>query len=331
MLPPGLVRIIRPPIAFALQVLCWPLAWILSIRDLGVLAAPAFERFGWVLLKRHYYGPIPSPDELADPLLNEPSELPGLTIDSNAARQLVQNHLRPFIQEFSREYPIEKPLTPHGYYLINGSYMAVDAHMYWALIRHFRPSRIIEIGAGMSTVVAAAACQKNASQDQPRTELIAIDPYPHPAVAAGLPGLSKLIPQRIQDVPMELFTSLTDGDFLFIDSTHVLRPGGDVQREYLEILPRLKPGVFVHIHDVHLPGTYPRVYMNNHWYWNEQFLLQAFLAFNDRFRVLWPGALMYAEHRSWMHEVFPEIDAMRKQFPLAEPSAFWMRVAPSHS
>jgi hypothetical protein len=112
---------------------------------------------------------------------------------------------------------------------------------------------------------------------------------------------------------------------LFIDSTHVLREGSDVQFEYLELLPALPPNVFVHVHDISLPRRYPRCYVEQGIFWNEQYLLQAFLAYNSRFEVLWAGNYLLLRHPALMQATFPEIAAMRSRYPLAEPSALWMR------
>src|SRR5262249_32581609 len=111
--------------------------------------------------------------------------------------------------------------------------------------------------------------------------------------------------------------------------THVLRPGGDVQLEYCELLPRLKPGVLVHIHDISLPKPYTDFYFKNHLYWNEQYLLQAFLTYNSRVEVLWPGTYMFMKHPVRLTKVWPELKATRDKFPLAEPSSFWLRVRPA--
>jgi hypothetical protein len=161
-------------------------------------------------------------------------------------------------------------------------------------------------------------------------QLTSIEPFPTPALREGFPGLSRLIEKRVQDVGLGLFTALEEGDILFIDSTHVLRSGGDVQLEYCEILPRLAPGVIVHIHDISLPKPYPRVYFEkNHYYWNEQYLLQAFLAFNSRFEVIWPGNYMMEKYPERVITVFPEYHQMRATFPSSEPASFWMRVRPA--
>jgi len=106
----------------------------------------------------------------------------------------------------------------------------------------------------------------------------------------------------------------------------VLRWGNDVDHLYLNVLPLLQDGVLVHIHDISLPMPYPKVYFDNQLYWNEQYLLQAFLMFNSRFRVIWPGNYMMLRHPAKMLAVFPEIADMRAVYPSSEPTAFWMRV-----
>jgi hypothetical protein len=156
--------------------------------------------------------------------------------------------------------------------------------------------------------------------------LTAIEPFPSAALKRGLPGLTRLIESTVQNVGLELFASLQSGDILFIDSSHVLRSGGDVQLEYCEILPRLAPGVLVHIHDISLPKSYPRVYFENRLYFNEQYLLQAFMCFNSRFEVIWPGNYMMLKYAERVCGVFPEYWEMRKVYPSSEPSSFWIRV-----
>jgi hypothetical protein len=109
-------------------------------------------------------------------------------------------------------------------------------------------------------------------------------------------------------------------DILFIDSSHVLRIGSDVQYLFLEVLPRLAPGVLVHIHDIFMPAEYPREWVLTHGYfWTEQYLLQAFLTFNTSWEVIWAGSFMQLNHRESLACAFPQavLDAM--------PGSFWIR------
>lgn len=286
----------------------------------------AFYRLGYHLLAKHFYLPIPDDTDELDNFWVESSALVGVDMNDTAGIEIMEKFAPRYLPEFRTMFPIEGPLKPPGFYLINGGYMAIDAHVYYCLIRHHKPSRIVEIGNGNSTLLAIAASKKNEEETGQRPKLTSIDPYPWSIFRQGYAGLDDLIVKRVQDVPLSLFEQLEAGDILFIDSSHVIRSGNDVHYEYLEILPRLKPGVLVHVHDISLPKPYPKVYYDNHLYWNEQYLLQAFLLFNDRFEVIWPGNYLMLKYPERMLAVFPEFQRMRQDYPMSEPTAFWMRV-----
>lgn len=284
-----------------------------------------FYEHGFHLLRKHFYLPIPDDQDDLKGFWDQPSALAGIDMNEVAAYDLMDIVLPPFLNEFRLRFPIEKPDQPEGFWLINGGYMAVDAHLLYGLIRNYKPRRIVEIGNGNSTFLSIEAAKKN-RDDGYETEVISIDPYPWEIFRHGYPGLSELIVKPVQKVPIPFFEQLDKNDILFIDSSHVIRSGNDVHYEYLEILPRLAPGVMVHIHDISLPKPYPKVYFDNQLYWNEQYLLQAFLTYNSRFEVLWPGNYMMHKAPEKMHAVFPEIIIMRASYPSSEPTAFWMRV-----
>ena len=282
---------------------------------------------GFHLLRKTYYSPVPEKADLDDTFWQRRPELVGLEMNEEYALDLLQNVFPRYLDEFRESFPIHRSSPDQTqFYLINGSFMAIDAHVYYIFIRHFKPNRIIEIGAGNSTILAAEACRHNLKESSAAPSLTAIEPFPSKTLRRGIPGLSKLIQDKVQNVDLELFTSLAAGDILFIDSSHVLRSGGDVQQEYCEILPRLAPGVLVHIHDISLPKPYPRVYFETQVYFNEQYLLQAFLCYNSRFEVIWPGNHMMLKYPEKVRTVFPEYEEMRKSYPSSEPSSFWLRV-----
>jgi len=116
------------------------------------------------------------------------------------------------------------------------------------------------------------------------------------------------------------FGKLKENDILFIDSSHVLKIGSDVQYEYLDILPRLSKGVIVHVHDIFLPAEYPKEWvLKDYIFWTEQYLLQAFLAFNDSFEVLWAGHYMHLKYPNKLEDAF----SYKRDERL--PGSFWMR------
>ena len=189
------------------------------------------------------------------------------------------------------------------------------------MIRHFKPKRIFEIGSGNSTYLSAQAVLKDKEDNGHKCELIAVEPYPNDVLKAGFPGLSELISTKIQDIPLSEFNKLKENDILFIDSSHVLKIGSDVQYEYLEILPRLNKGVIVHLHDIFLPAEYPREWvLKDYRFWTEQYLLQAFLAFNDNFEVLWAGSYIHLKHPDKLEAAFSSYKRDERL-----PGSFWIR------
>jgi hypothetical protein len=185
------------------------------------------------------------------------------------------------------------------------------------MIRHFQPRKIIEVGSGFSSLVAAEAIARNGG-----SELICIDPFPLDFLRKGVPGLHSLIEKKVEDIDLEFFSQLHSGDILFIDSSHTVRIGGDVNYLFLEVLPRLKPGVIVHVHDIFFPFDYPRDWVTDEFrFWSEQYLLQAFLTFNSTFEVL-----MANNYLSHYYE-----DAVKTAFPSLTSwggGSFWMRRKP---
>ena len=164
----------------------------------------------------------------------------------------------------------------------------MDADLLYATVRSARPRLVIEVGSGFSTLVLDQAARRNAEDGAP-ARLVTIDPYPSPLIA---PLETELHPVRGTEVPLSEFEALEAGDILFCDTTHTVKLGSEVNYLILEVLPRLAPGVLVHFHDVFLPWEYPRKWpLRSRWYWSEQYLLQAFLAFNPAFEILFASQL----------------------------------------
>lgn len=130
-----------------------------------------------------------------------------------------------------------------------------------------------------------------------------------------------LIREKVEDIPVSFFEQLKENDFLFIDSSHIIRPQGDVLFEYLELLPVLKKGVLVHIHDIFSPKDYPENWVFDHSFWNEQYLLDAFLTFNRDYTII--GALNFLRHnyRKQLASKCPIFESQNGR----EPAALWMR------
>ncbi|HVF56474.1 MAG TPA: class I SAM-dependent methyltransferase [Pyrinomonadaceae bacterium] len=281
---------------------------------------PLWQRLGVHVVPNHFYQPIPDTRTLREDLWRNRSELGGINFNDGRQTELLALFRERYAAEYEN-FPREKTSAPQQYYTNNGAFESVDGEILYCMIRHFKPRRIFEIGSGNSTYLSAQAALKNTEEDGRECRLTAFEPYPNEVLRAGFPGLSELVERKVQDVPAEKFEELEAGDILFIDSSHVLKIGSDVQYEYLEILPRLRPGVIVHVHDIFLPAEYPREWvLDSYTFWNEQYLLQAFLAFNESFEVLWAGSYMHLVHPDKLEAAFVSYDRAKNW-----PGSFWMR------
>jgi predicted O-methyltransferase YrrM len=282
-------------------------------------ALPRFQRLadraGFQLRSDHYYEPTYAETHLpADTSSERP--LPG--IDLNEAGQLALLARLSFADEL-RALPIAKP-SEIEFGFAQTMYGPGDAEIYYSLIRHFRPRRIIEIGSGQSTLIALAAIAANRADDLScACTITCIEPYEMPWLEQVAVDVVR---ERVETVALDRFAALGGNDILFIDSSHVIRPYGDVLREFHEILPSLAPGVLVHVHDIFTPRDYPEAWLRaQRRLWNEQYLLEAFLAFNPRFTVI--CAANWLKHNHW--------EAFSRACPVVtrahEPGGFWMQVA----
>jgi hypothetical protein len=170
-----------------------------------------------------------------------------------------------------------------GYRFRNDYFTSPDAEVAYAIVRLFRPQRIIEIGSGHSTKLFREAIQDAGLI----ARLVSIDPVPRADIRAVA---DEVVPERLERVPSSRFQELSANDILFIDSSHEISIGNDVVNLALRIVPELRAGVLIHFHDIFLPFDYPKAWIvNNEWTWNEQYLVQALLQGSTEFHVLWPG------------------------------------------
>lgn len=261
-----------------------------------------------------YWEPQFNPAHLMRPLGKE-RELPGL--DLNVAEQLEILAKFKFNDELLK-FPKEKSDKTEFYYN-NSNFSYGDAEYLYNIIRLFKPRRIVEIGSGHSTLMAINAIRANKREDGSyNCKHICIEPYECP----WLNALDvEVIRKPVEKTGKDIFTLLEGNDLLFIDSSHIIRPQGDVLFEYLEILPVLKPGVIVHIHDIFTPKDYPEEWIvRDIRFWNEQYLLEAFLAFNKNYKII--GSLNYLKthHFTELSRACP----MLKDRPHRNPASFYI-------
>lgn len=305
-----------------------------SIRELGKAAAwrwhqsrvgrvtfNLFQAAGFHVTPNHFYSPIPDTHELDPAWFNTFGEMVGVDMRLDAQLQLIRELGEAYRSEYVT-FPRDRAAAgADGFYLHNLFMESVDAEVLYSLLRQLKPRRIVEIGSGYSTLVALRAGARNRDEGHP-IEITCVEPYPQ----KFLEGLAaskaiRLLREPVQEVELSVFEGLEDGDVLFIDSTHVLRTGSDVQYEFLELVPRMKPGVYVHVHDIFFPGEYPFNWVvRRRLFLNEQYVLQAFLAFNSEFEVTLSLYFLHKRHPELLQQLFPSYDPAT-----VSPAGFWMR------
>jgi len=280
-----------------------------------------FKKNGFLIFKKHYYLPIPSDEEIS---FEKDSSLTGITIEENIINDFFHNIIK-YQCEFKKLLYDKNILSKYN--LFNGTFMAIDSDAYYSIIRCKKPRRIIEIGSGNSTLVAIEAIKENFKECGIQEELTCIEPFPPKYLTNLNYSFLNLIIKKLQEIKLDFFINLEKNDILFIDSTHVLKSGGDVWYEYCEILPRLKEGVFIHVHDIYLPRPYGKIYYDQDLYWNEQYLLQSFLTFNYKYQIIFPSSYYYLNYKNKLEEYYSsELKEMKRLFPDSIPSSFWMTV-----
>ena len=265
----------------------------------------------------HFGSPIPALNEIRrrdDEIFAVPDAIPGVHIDAEAQMALIQS-----FAELYRDQPFgAEPRDGLRYHFENTLFSYGDALVLHCLMRRVRPRQLVEVGSGFSSAVILDTNDRFLGG---ATTCTFIDPYPQ-RLRALLRGdddsRCTIVTQPVQQVSLEVFDRLGEGDILFIDSTHVSKVGSDVNRLVFDVLPRLRPGVLVHFHDVFYPFEYPRAWVYMGRAWNENYLLRAFLMFNADFEVV-----LFNSYLAHFH-----LDAVRAVMPLwAERpgGSLWLR------
>ncbi len=289
-----------------------------------------FALFGLNIVKRaDYYSTLPVIDELRSSRArwDRPTELPGLALDVAAMKARLAALADRWEADFASGAGDYRANQQAGF---GPGYPQFDARTLYYMLREHTPARYLEIGSGLSTYYATLAGRQNAAEGAP-LQITCVEPYPFPALTE-LPGFD-LVKGFVQDVPVSRFEELTDGDVLFIDSSHALKIDSDVAYLFLEVLPRVRPGVLVHIHDVPFPYNVP--YPADTWlfgerwpvYWNEAMVVQAFLAFNSAFETLLSTPMIRHADERFLTDRFADYVPVR-QDP-NPPSSLWLRRLPA--
>lgn len=211
-------------------------------------------------------------------------------------------------------------------------YGPIESQVLHCVIRSLAPRKIIEIGSGVSTACMLNASTLNTREGRGTTEMICIEPYPKPAFNRLTSEFKNVrhIEAQCQAVPQTLFDDLEAGDLLFIDSSHAVKTGSDVVKIYLDFLPRLRPGVLVHVHDIYLPYAYQRDALSSYFGWQETALLAALLTGNRNLSIsACLSGLHYdrkAQLQTILTDYFPQTDSDGLQAGTQGhfPSSLWL-------
>src|SRR5664279_5042718 len=222
------------------------------------------------LVPRNYYSPVPNLELLPEDIFERRSALGGVDLRVDRAIELVETELAPFVAELDTSAP--GPAAPGEFFLRNENYESVDAELLYSMVRSRKPRRVLELGSGFTTLLIGKAARRNA-EDGTETEHIAYDPYPRAQILGDKPPApTRFEPTSANDVELSAFEALEAGDILFVDTTHTVKLGSDVNHIVLDVLPVLAPGVIVHFHDIFLPWEYPRAWFESmEYYWAEQY------------------------------------------------------------
>ena len=308
-------------------------AWLL-FRQIKRSSTKGFRRLmeaaGYNIARtKDYYSPLPTESVLVKNAArwNKPSALAGVNYDLDGLKRSLKRLVDKYGQEFNA-LPSYSENRALGF---GPGYTQLDAMLLYMMVRELRPRRYLEVGSGLSTYYCSQAAAANANENQP-LQITCIEPYPFEKLYS-IPGI-QIIKDEVQNVPAEKFLELEAGDVLFIDSSHVVRLDGDVPYLFLEILPIIKPGVVIHVHDIPFPYNIP--YPAEHWilgtaenarywpvYWNEAMLLQAFLAFNREFEVIQATPLLRHFDERVLRDLVPFYRSVEEQPDTF--SSIWLR------
>ena len=265
----------------------------------------------------HFYSPVVDPAQLdASRVWPAQPKIVGIDFDDAGHERILRETFPRHMPAYDYPERTDGSMSATQFYTQNPAFSWLDSRAFFVFLNEWRPRRLIEVGSGYSTLLAADVNRRFLDG---AIEITCIEPYPLPFLR-NLPNVGRLIESKVQQVPLEEFSRLEAGDILFIDSSHVAKTDSDVNYLYFDVLPRLAVGVRVHVHDIFLPHDYPREWViNENRSWNEQYLLRALLMHSSAFRVVFGSSYGY-----WR---FPELVRGALAHPLGHAFAggsFWM-------
>ena len=272
------------------------------------------KKIGIFPLREHYYEPQFNFDDLKSDL-NKKRVLPGVNLE-------VHKQLR-FLKKLNYQNELinlnlNKGSPKFNFKINNNFFEAGDAEIYYQMIRYFKPRNILEIGSGHSTLISLEAINKNKIENKIKTNLICIEPFEN----LWLQNLKiKIYKKKIEEIDTSKIINLKRNDILFVDSSHIIRPQGDVLKIFLEILQQLASGVIIHVNDIFTPRNYPSSWLKiENRFFNEQYLFESIINNTNRYSILCSLSALKHDKYNQLKKVCPYL---KKN---SEPSSFYIKV-----
>jgi predicted O-methyltransferase YrrM len=267
-------------------------------RDYYKDLASKYEKFN---PPGHYYSPIPNEKDIPDSIIIDYDiSIPGIDLKPESQLALLEE----LKQYYNKSIFSSEKVEDARYYFDNDYFGYSDGIFLAQLLQLFSPKKIIEIGSGFSSALMLDVNEKFLNNS---IDLTFIEPYPEERLNILTHSNDKcsIIKDFVQNVDNEIWHGLKENDILFIDSSHVLKFGSDVESLFLKVIPLLNKGVIVHIHDVFFPFEYPVEWLKQGRAWNESYFLRAFLQFNSDFEILLFTSFLEGKYRKWFEINMP--------------------------
>lgn len=264
----------------------------------------------------HYYSTLPNKDECNSKVLFGYNDI---NINKDAQFKYLQK-----ISSYYKEVFFTEEATPNSpYYFLNRYFSYSDAIILWCLLAQEKPKNIIEVGSGYSTT----AILETIKFYNLNTKLLSIDidfARLNTLISGfNLPDLNTK-KSKVQNVELEEFKRLERGDVIFIDSSHVSKKGSDLHFILFEILPQLSSGVIIHFHDVFKNFEYPQAWVDEGIFWNEQYLLRAFLQNNETYEILLFNDFLEHEYNDWYKANMPKCLKVHEKYSVGPQKGKWI-------
>ena len=292
-----------------------------------------FQGLGFDVLPRHFYSEIPDIGKLRrSSEWRQPYSLYGVNgVDVDEQLSWIHSVMTSDVRARLTQEDI------HAYGCAeNGEpgYGRVEADVLYSLVRTTKPSRIVQIGSGVSTAIMLAAAEHAGY----KPKLLCVDPFPTQYLRrAQAAGSIELLAKPVEALGWEPLLKLGQNDLFFVDSTHTLGPAGEVSRIILEMLPRLDSGVTVHFHDIYFPYDYPTDILDGALFFShESPLLHAFLVNNQRFEILASLAMLHHQRPTQLASIVSSYMPRPMTHGLSAgqghfPSSIFLKVRPAHA